>query len=363
MDVAEICQLVQLCFEATLFQYNNSYIRQITGTPMGSPVSVVLAEIVMQKIEQLVIPIICDHIMFWYRYVDDVLACIKIEEVENILSCVNSINNHIQFTAEKEENNSISFLDLKIMKKPNGSLNFGIYRKPTHTDKYLNFDSYNPIQHKNSVIRTLIHRAEHLCDEENKEQEKNHVVDVLQNNGSIEKIAKKVRDNIHGNAVVPPQLSSNFASVPYVAGTSERLSRIFRKYDINIAHQPSRKLKNELCHLKDRRPVAEKAGVVYKLACGDCNACYVGETGRQVEDRMVEHRRDINNRKITSKVFEHVNNTGHNFDFDNVSILDQCKHKKVRLHLESVHTYMHSNSINRSLIMDSAYRPLFEPST
>ena len=80
---------------------------------------------------------------------------------------------------------------------------------------------------------------------------------------------------------------------------------------------------------------------------------------RQVDDRMVEHQRDVNNHKTTSKVFEHVDSTGHQFDFANVSILDQCNHKKVRLHLESIHTHIQSNSINRSLIMDNAYRPLF----
>ena len=122
---------------------------------------------------------------------------------------------------------------------------------------------------------------------------------------------------------------TNFVSIPYVAGTSERISRIFRNYDVNIAHQPAKKLKDELCRLKDRRRVGERAGVVYKLGCGDCNACYVGETGRQVDDRMSEHQRDISNRKRNSKVFEHVNNTGHNFNFDNVSILDHCTNKKV----------------------------------
>ena len=122
-------------------------------------------------------------------------------------------------------------------------------------------------------------------------------------------------------------------------------------------------MKNELCRLKDRRTVGERAGVVYKLGCGDCNACYIGETGRQVDDRMTEHKRDIENKKANSKVFEHVQSTGHVFDFDNVSVLDHCNHKKVRLHLESFHTYKHPSAINRSLIMKSAYRPLFESST
>ena len=209
----------------------------------------------------------------------------------------------------------------------------------------------------------MIHRAENLCDEENKMQELEHVYNVLQNNGypqkSIDNIARRVRENMSNNSNSESQQPSNFASVPYVAGTSERIGRIFRKYDVHIAHQPSRKLRNELCHLKDRRKVGERAGVVYRLPCGDCNACYVGETGRQVDDRMVEHQRDINNQKVNSKVFEHVNSTGHCFDFANVSILDQCNHKKVRLHLESVHTHIQSNSINRSLTIDNAYRPLF----
>ena len=332
---------------------------------MGSPASVVISEIVMQKIEQLAIPLISDHILFWYRFVDDVLACVKADEAENILSQINSINTHIQFTAEKEVNNSISFLDMKIKKLDDGSLNFGIYRKPTHTDKYLNFNSYNPLQHKNSVIRTLLHRAETLCDDSNKQQELNHVRKVLKNNEypqkSIDKISRKLRQNRGNNSSNTPSTVSSFVSIPYIAGTSERISRILKRYDVNVAHQPARKLKNEICHLKDRRSVNERAGVVYKLNCRDCNAVYVGETGRQVEDRMAEHQRDIATHKQASKVYEHTNVTGHSFDFENVKILDNCSHKKVRLHLESVHTYKEPNSINRSLGMDSAYRPLFEP--
>ena len=201
---------------------------------------------------------------------------------------MNSENSNIQFTAEKVLNNSINFLDLKISRKINESLSFGIYRKPTHTDKYLNFNSYNPTQHKNSVIRTLIHRADTLCDAENKQEEMDHICNVLKNNQypkkSIDQVIKKVRDD--SDTSVSGSLPTSYVSIPYVAGTSERISRIFRKYDINVAHQPSRKIKNELCHLKDRRSVNERAGVVYQLDCGDCNASYIGETG-QVKYRMI----------------------------------------------------------------------------
>ena len=55
--------------------------------------------------------------------------------------------------------------------------------------------------------------------------------------------------------------------------------------------------------MKDKRTVQEKAGVVYRLDCKDCDAKYVGETGRQVQDRMAEHKRDIEKKKPASKVF------------------------------------------------------------
>ena len=40
-----------------------------------------------------------------------------------------------------------------------GNLETSVYRKPTHTDKYLAFDSHHPICHKKAVAETLLRRA------------------------------------------------------------------------------------------------------------------------------------------------------------------------------------------------------------
>ena len=66
---SEIMKLVMLCFDDTLFSFNNKLYRKISGTPMCSPVSVIIAEIVMQEIEKLVMPLIKKCTLFWYRYV------------------------------------------------------------------------------------------------------------------------------------------------------------------------------------------------------------------------------------------------------------------------------------------------------
>ena len=44
--------LLNLCLTSTYFQYSGKHYKQLHGTAMGSPVSVVVAEIVMQNIEE-----------------------------------------------------------------------------------------------------------------------------------------------------------------------------------------------------------------------------------------------------------------------------------------------------------------------
>ena len=54
---------------------------------------------------------------------------------------------------------------------------------------------------------------------------------------------------------------------------------------MNVGHQPPKNLRNELCHLKDKRKVREVAGVAYKLDCKSCDAKYAGETTSGANDR------------------------------------------------------------------------------
>ncbi|KAI8519601.1 hypothetical protein Bbelb_028580 [Branchiostoma belcheri] len=65
-----------------------------------------------------------------------------------------------------------------------GSLQIRIYRKPTHTDQYLNFDSNHPLDHKLGVVRTLFHRANTIVsDPQDLETEKSHLTQALKTCG------------------------------------------------------------------------------------------------------------------------------------------------------------------------------------
>ena len=123
-----------------------------------------------------------DDFLFWFHYVDDIITCVPKNKLDESLATINSICANFQFTSEIENSNVISFLDHEIIKYETGQFGFRVHRKQTHTDKYLNIESYNPINQKESVVRTLLVRANIICDHECKHEEINHVYLVLRQN-------------------------------------------------------------------------------------------------------------------------------------------------------------------------------------
>ena len=154
-----LVSLLRLCLLSTNFYYNGTVYQQIFGTALGSPVSVVVANIVMEDLALSTSPV---PTIFWKRYVDDVLTAIPADRVDEMLAHINSINHNIQFTSERE-GHVILFLDVSIMHNDDGSLSTKVYRKPTHTDQYLQFSSHHPTAHKRAVVSTLLKRAASHC--------------------------------------------------------------------------------------------------------------------------------------------------------------------------------------------------------
>ena len=61
-----------------------------------------------------------------------------------------------------EKDNTIHFLDTTITRDSDGLLITTVYRKPTHTDQYLAYDSHQPQSVKRGVVKSLYDRAKHL---------------------------------------------------------------------------------------------------------------------------------------------------------------------------------------------------------
>ena len=72
----DLMDLLHLCLTSTYFQYNGKHYKQLHGTAMGSPVSVVVAEIVMQNIKEQALGTYSETLPLWLRYVDDTITAV-----------------------------------------------------------------------------------------------------------------------------------------------------------------------------------------------------------------------------------------------------------------------------------------------
>ena len=126
--------LLHLCLTSTYFKYNGKHYKQLHETAMGFPVSVVVAEIVMQNIEEKALATYSETLPLWLRYVNDTITAVHKNKIDEFYEHLNKQNASIQFTKEIEENGKISFLDCLVTRE-NNTLRITVYRKPTHTDR------------------------------------------------------------------------------------------------------------------------------------------------------------------------------------------------------------------------------------
>lgn len=125
---------MRLVIESTFFSFNNVIYKQIFGTPTGSSLSPILADIVLQDLEELALSQICCHIPFYLRYVDDVAMAAPKYLIPEVLKIFNPFHKKLQCTVEIPEENSLNFLDITIFKLDNNFLEFNWYTKPFRGD-------------------------------------------------------------------------------------------------------------------------------------------------------------------------------------------------------------------------------------
>ena len=130
---------------------------------MGSLVSPIVANLYMEYFEQMVLSTAPHPSGFgagmWMTHVIH-----KEIHKKEFLQHINSVDPAIQFTVEtNKEDGAIPFLDTIVKPEADGTLSITVYRKPTHTDQYLQWDSHHHLSAKFSVIHTLSHRAQTVC--------------------------------------------------------------------------------------------------------------------------------------------------------------------------------------------------------
>ena len=90
-----------------------------------------------------------------------------------------------------------------------------------------------------------------------------------------------------------------------------------------MCSRPHHTLRRALVKVKDPTPAQQRAGVVYRIPCGTCPKVYIGQTGRTLKHRLMEHKRALRSGETAqSAVAEHAINEGHAIKWDDAEVVD-----------------------------------------
>jgi hypothetical protein len=260
----------------------------------------------------------------------------------NFFAHLNNLSNDlkdIKFTKETENpSGCLPFLDLNLQ-RIGDRIETSIYRKPTHSNRYLNFRSYHALEYKKSVIRTLINRIfSHISNPQLMQLELEHLKDILENNNYPISLIQSIYDKLNQHEISEKDVDtkldpSKIISIPYIKGTSEQIRNLMTKDDFKIVYSKGQNIKSLLCQ-RNARSLMDKNNVVYRVNCNDCTSTYTGNTKRKLAQRLGEHKKALEKNYIQSHIAEHALENNHSIDWDNVEVLQNENNYMKRYFLE-----------------------------
>lgn len=347
-----LCKATTTCMEESYLEFNKKIYKQTFGTSMGNALSPFIANIYMCNLEEKmkssrIFPRI------WRRYVDDIFAVIKKNQLRQLMKFLNEQTQTIKFTYEEEENGKLPFLDLMI-KKENKEFQFAIYRKPTTTFRYIPRDSYHPMKHKMAAFNSMVHRLVNIpMSTKDYKEELETIKTIATANGYkpqiIDKLVRsrtKIKQRRELTTLKPSQEDNNRRfKINYVNGLTQKLKAEWRKYNIELIETASLKLGNMLGNTKSKTEKTQKAGI-YSIKCSSCDLVYIGQTRRTIEQRFKEHMQCIKNNKTEqSALAKHAADTGHQFTVDFLELIKEVRDNRLLDPLESYYILKHKDKI------------------
>ena len=295
VDKDTFIELALLASSNVVMLTADGYYRQIEGLAMGSPCAPLLANGWLSQFDSA----IKDNAKIYFRYMDDIIREINRSKYETKLTEINTLHESLEFTGEKEKDSTIPVLDTRLINSE-GNLSSTWYFKPSDTGLIMNYHALAPVKYKRATVIGFVHRIYRSCSNWSNFHE------------SIERAKAILLKNQYPPAFIDKYISETISKIvskdlrkeedkdsekPYLlflqyrGKCTEKYASAIKKTGVLVKPIFTlRKLKTVTPSLKE--PVVKdlKSGVVYKIKCPRCDACYVGATTRHLQTRVKEHR-------------------------------------------------------------------------
>lgn len=257
--------------ECAVFTFNDIIYKQKESLAMGSPISPILAKILMTRILEYVITKSGIKPKFVALYVDDSIWLLKKHHIELVLDNLNSFNDRINFTMELESDSGINFLDIRIIRCGNRLITRW-YKKPFASLRILNFFSNHNrtciVQTAIAFVRMVLRLSDGDFFQENRET----LIRMLRFNCFPEDLIIRIMHD-HYTLMRPLHNSEKedvkFAPIPFHSGFSEALKErmISLHPGYKLVSVPDRSTTTHFSYIKDKVKLEEKTNMISLLTC------------------------------------------------------------------------------------------------
>ncbi|UYV65905.1 hypothetical protein LAZ67_3005858 [Cordylochernes scorpioides] len=167
-----------------------------------------------------------------------------------------------------------------------------------------------------------------------------------------------LRHSFNPSKHTQPAVNRNTCIIPY-SFENQSIAHSLKKFGLRTFFTNhlsiGQILRNPITRSNIKKRPDQQPYAIYSIGCQDCNATYVGETGRFIYNRISEHNRNLINKDPKSLIFQHTSKTGHAFNLsDPTCHYHNIKFKYQRLLIESFVSH-ELNSINRRIELPSQY--------
>ncbi|KAK5650479.1 hypothetical protein RI129_001509 [Pyrocoelia pectoralis] len=230
----------------------------------------------------------------------------------------------------------------------NGTFKHKLYRKITHSNRYLNAQSHHHPCQLYGIIKSLTIRSIRLSDEESKNDELEKLTKMLQQNGypltKIKSIIKKYINEAQKSTKTVDE-PKKLVVLPYIKGVTDTIGNKFPKNQFRVVYKPINSLRQFLRNAKDQIP-GESQGI-YEVPCDGCIRSYIGQTNRRLNVRAQEHQLAIKQHNTSSSLATHRLETGHHIDTGKIKLLAPAYTLQERIIREAIEIEKRPLALNK----------------
>jgi hypothetical protein len=270
---------------------------------MGSPLSSIIAEIYLQHYEKLFIKHWIDSsvIKYYSRYVDDIFIIFvtRLVTEDTILNYMSNISKHLEFKITTQDNNTINYLDLTIIRRIN-RIELDIFQKPSTTRTTIHARSNHPEEHKTAAYRYSLRRLKTLpISNDKKSIERNIITQITHDNGYTHELVKQLNmlEQKQDNTLEP--VRKKWTTFTHFSQAIRKINNIFKNTQLHISFCPINTIAKYTSGHSTPQSDLQKSGI-YEIQCHTCNLRYIGQTSRDVITRFNEHCRYIKSKNPKS---------------------------------------------------------------